>query len=46
VVSAVLVDQIRSVDRAARRLRLAWQAPQSVVAEVQAELAALFGIVN
>ena len=41
---AILVDQVRSIDRHARRLRLAGVAPQSVVAEVQAKLAALFGI--
>ena len=41
---AVLVDRVRSVDRTARRLRLAGAAPQAVVAEVQAKLAALFGI--
>jgi hypothetical protein len=41
---AVLVDQVRAIDRGARRLRLAGVAPQSVVAIVQAKLAALFGI--
>ena len=40
---AVLVDQIRSVDRAARSLRLAGRAPERVVAEVLAKLAALLG---
>jgi mRNA-degrading endonuclease toxin of MazEF toxin-antitoxin module len=44
VSGAVVVDQVRAVDRGARRLRLAGTAPQSVVAEVQAKLAALFGI--
>ena len=44
VSGAVLVDQVRAVDRAARRLRPAGLAPQSVVAEVQAKLAALFGL--
>lgn len=44
VSGAVLVDQLRSIDRGARRLRLVGLAPQSVVAEVQARLAALFGI--
>ena len=44
VSGAVLVDQVRSIDRAARGLRLAGEAPQTVVAEVQAKLAALFGI--
>lgn len=41
---AVLVDQVRSIDRVSRKLRIAGQAPPAVVAEVQAKLAALFGI--
>ncbi len=44
VAGAVLVDQIRAIDRGAYRLRLAGQAPEAVVAEVQAKLAALLGI--
>jgi mRNA interferase MazF len=44
VSGAVLVDQVRAVDRAARGLRPAGAAPQTVVAEVQAKLAALLGI--
>jgi mRNA interferase MazF len=44
VAGAVVVDQIRAIDRGARRLRLAGQAPAAVVAEVQAKLAALLGI--
>jgi hypothetical protein len=44
VPSAVLVDQLRSIHRDTRRLRLAGLAPQTVVAEVQAKFAALFGI--
>ena len=44
VSGAVLVDQVRAIDRAARRLRPAGAAPQTVVAEVQAKLAALLGI--
>jgi mRNA-degrading endonuclease toxin of MazEF toxin-antitoxin module len=44
VSGAVVVDQVRAIDRAARRLRPARAAPQPVVAEVQAKLAALFGI--
>jgi mRNA interferase MazF len=44
VTGAVLVDQVRAVDRSARRLRLAGRAPEAVVAEVQAKLAALLGI--
>lgn len=43
VSGAILVDQVRSIDRGARRLRVAGSAPQSVVAEVQAKLAALLG---
>lgn len=38
---AVLVDQVKSIDRGARRLEVAGQAPQSVVAEVRAKLATL-----
>ena len=41
---AVLVDQVRAIDRGARALRRAGFATQTVVAEVQAKLAALFGI--
>jgi mRNA interferase MazF len=44
VAGAVLVDQVRAIDRAARGLRPAGVAPQIVVAEVQAKLAALLGI--
>jgi mRNA interferase MazF len=44
VSGAVLVDQVRAIDRDARGLRPAGVAPQTVVAEVQAKLAALFGI--
>jgi mRNA-degrading endonuclease toxin of MazEF toxin-antitoxin module len=44
VSGAVLVDQVRAIDRAARGLRLVGVAPQAVVAEVQAKLAALLGI--
>jgi mRNA interferase MazF len=46
VSGAVLVDQVRAIDRAARRLRAAGAAPQTVVAEVQAKLAALLGIAH
>ena len=46
VAGAVLVDQLRAIDRGARRLRLVGQAPQTVVTEVQARLAALLGIVR
>ena len=41
---AVLVDQVRSIDREARHLRIADKAPQAVVIEVQARLAALLGL--
>ena len=44
VSGAVVVDLVRAIERAARRLRPAGAAPQTVVAEVQAKLAALFGI--
>jgi mRNA interferase MazF len=40
---AVLVDQVRSIDRGARGLRIVGQAPQAVVADVQAKLVALLG---
>ena len=43
---AVLVDQVRSIDRGARRLRLVGHAPEAVVAEVQAKLAALLRIAD
>ena len=46
VSGAVLVNQNRAIDRAARRLRPAGVAPQSVVAEVQAKLAALLGLAD
>ena len=46
VSGAVLVDQVRSIDRIARRLRLAGDAPQAVITEVQAKLAALLGMPN
>ena len=46
VAGAVLVDQLRAIDRGARRLRLVGQAPQTVVTEVQARLAALLGFVR
>lgn len=46
VTGAVLVDQVRSVDRGSRGLRIAGDAPPSIVADVQAKLAALFGIVS
>ncbi len=41
---AILVDQLRSVDRASRNVRIAGRAPGSIVAEVLGKLAALFGI--
>lgn len=44
VSGAVLVDQARSIDRVARNLRIAGQAPPAVVAEVQAKLAVLLGV--
>jgi mRNA interferase MazF len=41
---AVLADQVKSIDRAARQLQVAAPAPRSVLSEVQAKLAALLGI--
>jgi mRNA interferase MazF len=41
---AVLADQVKSIDRQARHLRIAGKAPGSVLLEVQAKLAALLGI--
>jgi mRNA-degrading endonuclease toxin of MazEF toxin-antitoxin module len=40
----VLADQVRSIDRAGRGLKIVGHAPESIVAEVQGKLAALFGI--
>lgn len=42
----VLADQVKSIDRNARQLRIAGRAPREIVAEVQAKLAALLGIEN
>ena len=44
IAGAVLADQVKSIDRVARRLSVAGRAPQGVVAEVRAKLAALLGI--
>lgn len=44
VSGAVLSDQVKSIDRAARQLTIAGPAPRSVVIEVQAKIAALLGI--
>lgn len=41
---AVLADQVKSIDRTARRLRIAGKAPAVVLAEVRGKLAALLGI--
>jgi mRNA interferase MazF len=41
---AVLADQVKSIDRAARQLQIASPAPRSVVAQVQAKIAALLGM--
>ena len=43
---AVLADQVKSVDRVARQLKVAGPALRSVVMEVQARIAALLGIDN
>ena len=44
IAGAVLADQVKSIDRAARQLKIAGPAPRSVVAEVQAKIAALLGL--
>jgi mRNA interferase MazF len=44
VSGAVLVDQVRSIDRGGRKLRVVGRAPEAVVLDVQAKLAALLGI--
>jgi mRNA interferase MazF len=41
---AVLADQVKSIDRPARELKIAGPAPRSVVAQVQAKIAALLGM--
>ena len=41
---AVLADQVKSIDRAARQLKVAGPAPRSVLLEVQVKIAALLGI--
>jgi mRNA interferase MazF len=41
---AVLADQVKSIDRAARQLKVAGPAPRSIVLEVQAKIATLLGI--
>jgi mRNA interferase MazF len=46
VSGAVLVDQVRSIDRGARRLRIVGRAPQAILLDVQAKLAALLGIAS
>ncbi len=46
VSGVVLVDQVGSVDGIARRLWLRGDAPQTVIAKVQARLAALLGMQN
>ena len=40
---AILADQVKSIDRRPRHLRIAGRAPDAVVAEVQGKLAALLG---
>ncbi len=41
---AILADQVKSIDRQARHLRIAGRAPDAVVVEVQGKLAALLGL--
>ena len=40
----MLADQVKSIDRAARQLTVAGQAPRSVLEDVLAKVAALLGI--
>jgi mRNA interferase MazF len=40
---AVLADQVKSIDRSARQLKVAGAVPRSILVEVQARLAALLG---
>ncbi len=44
VQGAILVDQVRAVDRLARGFRLAGRVPKATLAEVRARFAALIGI--
>jgi len=44
VSGVILADHVKSVDRAARQLEVAGQAPESVVQEVLAKLAPLLGL--
>lgn len=44
VAGAVLVDQVRSIDRSSRILRSFGSAPDDVVAEVRGKLRALLGL--
>lgn len=44
ITGAILADQVKSIDRGARQLKVAGQAPQNTVAEVRAKLAALLGV--
>lgn len=46
VSGAVLVDQVRAIDRGIRRLRIVGRAPQAILLDVQAKLAALLGIAS
>jgi mRNA interferase MazF len=41
---AVLADQIKSIDRHARRIEFAGKAPESIVRDVQARIAPLLGL--
>ena len=43
VAGAVLADQVKSIDRHARRIEVAGQAPDAVVAEVTERITALLG---
>ncbi len=41
---AVLADQVKSIDRGARQLKVAGSVPVAILTEVQAKLAALLGL--
>ncbi len=43
IAGAVLADQVKSIDRKARKLKVAGHVPAEVLAEVRARLAALLG---
>jgi mRNA interferase MazF len=46
VSGAILVDQVRSIDRVSRRLRVVGCAPHAILLDVQAKLATLLGMAS